>query len=91
MRGLIYPVPDPKYPFLGIHLTKTVHGEVLVGPNTFSGFSRDKYTSWAFDWEDVRDTLEWPGFARFAGSNWRAGLPRAFARHEQAGLRLRRT
>jgi L-2-hydroxyglutarate oxidase LhgO len=38
------------------------------------GFSRDKYTSWAFDWEDVRDTLEWPGFARFAASNWRAGL-----------------
>lgn len=74
VRGLIYPVPDPKYPFLGIHLTKTVHGEVLVGPNAFLGFSRDKYTSWAFDWEDVRDTLEWPGFARFAGSNWRAGL-----------------
>jgi L-2-hydroxyglutarate oxidase LhgO len=73
VRGLVYPVPDPRYPFLGIHLTKTVGGEVLIGPNAFLGFSRDDYSSWAFDWDDVRDTLRWPGFARFARSNWRAG------------------
>jgi L-2-hydroxyglutarate oxidase LhgO len=71
--GLVYPVPDPRYPFLGIHLTKTVDGGVLVGPNAFLGFSRDNYSSWAFDWTDVRETLTWPGFARFARTNWRAG------------------
>jgi L-2-hydroxyglutarate oxidase LhgO len=66
-------VPNPKYPFLGIHLTKTVQGDVLVGPNAFVGLSRDDYTSWAFRWQDVSETLTWPGFARFARSNWRAG------------------
>ncbi len=74
VRGLVYPVPDPRYPFLGIHLTKTLHGEVLVGPNAFLGFSRDSYARSAFDWQDVRDTLTWPGFPRFARSNWRAGV-----------------
>jgi L-2-hydroxyglutarate oxidase LhgO len=73
VRGLIYPVPDPRYPFLGIHLTRTVHDEVLVGPNAFLGFSRDDYASWAFNWNDVRETLTWPGFPRFAASNWLAG------------------
>ena len=73
VRGLVYPVPDPRYPFLGIHLTKTLHGEVLVGPNAFLGFSRDSSARSAFDWQDVRDTLTWPGFPRFARSNWRAG------------------
>jgi len=74
VRGLIYPVPDPRYPFLGIHLTRTVHEEVLVGPNAFLGFSRDSYSRTAFAWQDVRDTLRWPGFPRFASSNWRAGV-----------------
>jgi L-2-hydroxyglutarate oxidase LhgO len=73
VRGLVYPVPDPRYPFLGIHLTKTVNDDVLVGPNAFLGFSRDDYSRWAFNLHDVRETLTWPGFARFAGSNWRAG------------------
>ena len=73
VRGLVYPVPDPRYPFLGIHLTRTVHDEVLVGPNAFLGFSRDNYGRSAFAWQDVRDTVTWPGFPRFAKSNWRAG------------------
>jgi L-2-hydroxyglutarate oxidase LhgO len=73
VRGLVYPVPDPRYPFLGIHLTKTVGGDVLVGPNAFLAFSRHGYGRWAFDWADVRSTVTWPGFFRFARSNWRAG------------------
>ena len=74
VRGLVYPVPDPRYPFLGIHLTRTVNDEVLVGPNSFLGFSRDNYARSAFTWQDVRETLTWPGFPRFARSNWRAGM-----------------
>lgn len=73
VRGLVYPVPDPRYPFLGIHLTKTVRGEVLVGPNACLALSRHDYGGFAFDWQDVRSTLTWPGFARFARSNWRTG------------------
>ena len=74
MRGLVYPVPDPRFPFLGIHLTRTVHDEVLVGPNACLGLSRDNYSRSAFAWQDVRETLTWPGFLRFARSNWRAGM-----------------
>jgi L-2-hydroxyglutarate oxidase LhgO len=74
VRGLIYPVPDPRYPFLGIHLTRTIHDEVLVGPNAFLGFSRDDYAGWAFNWADVHETLTWPGFPRFAAANWLAGV-----------------
>ena len=74
VRGLVYPVPDPRYPFLGIHLTRTVHDEVLVGPNAFLGFSRDNYARSAFSWPDVRETLTWPGFPHFVMSNWRAGV-----------------
>jgi L-2-hydroxyglutarate oxidase len=74
VRGLVYPVPDPRYPFLGIHLTRTVNDEVLVGPNAFLGFSRDNYARSAFTWQDVRETLTWPGFPHFARSNWRAGV-----------------
>lgn len=89
VQGLVYPVPDPRYPFLGIHLTRTVHGEVLVGPNAFLGFSRDNYASWAFDWQDVRDTLTWPGFPRFARSKLASGHARDLSRNEPARLRLR--
>ena len=74
VRGLVYPVPDPRFPFLGIHLTRTVHDEVLVGPNACLGLSRDNYSRSAFAWQDVRETLTWPGFLRFARSNWRAGM-----------------
>ena len=74
MRGLVYPVPDPRYPFLGVHLTRTVSGEVLVGPNAFLALARERYERWSIDWRDLYDTLSWPGFARFARSNWRAGV-----------------
>ena len=88
VRGLVYPVPDPRYPFLGIHLTRTVHDEVLVGPNAFLGFSRDNYARSAFAWQDVQRHLTWPGFPRFARSNWRAGV-REISHDEPARLRLR--
>jgi L-2-hydroxyglutarate oxidase LhgO len=74
VRGLVYPVPDPRYPFLGVHLTRTVSGEVLVGPNAFLALARERYERWSIDWRDLYDTLSWPGFARFARSNWRAGV-----------------
>jgi len=73
VRGLVYPVPDPRYPFLGIHLTKTVSGDVLVGPNACLSLSRNGYSGWALDRHDLRSTLTWPGFSRFARSHWRTG------------------
>ena len=74
VRGLVYPVPDPRYPFLGVHLTRTLSGEVLVGPNAFVSLARERYERWSIDWRDMYDTVTWPGFARFARSNWRVGV-----------------
>jgi L-2-hydroxyglutarate oxidase LhgO len=73
VRGLIYPVPDPRYPFLGIHLTRRVDGTVDVGPNAVLALAREGYRRTAVEPADVWETLRWPGFARMARKHWRAG------------------
>jgi L-2-hydroxyglutarate oxidase LhgO len=72
--GLVYPVPDPRYPFLGVHLTKRVDGEVMVGPNAVLALAREGYRWTDVDPSDLWATLAWPGFRRFAGRHWRTGL-----------------
>lgn len=62
VRHLIYPVPDPDLPFLGIHLTRMIDGSVTVGPNAVLGFAREGYRRFSFCWRDVR---EYGGFAGF--------------------------
>ena len=87
VRGLVYPVPDPRLPFLGIHLTPTIDGRVLVGPSALLTGARDGYRLGALNAQDLRDTLAWPGTWRMARRWWRTGLeearlaarPRAFA------------
>jgi len=74
VRGMVYPVPDPRYPFLGVHFTRRVDGSLEVGPNAFLAFSRDSYGRASFDPRDLRDTLGFPGFWSFARDNWRAGV-----------------
>lgn len=69
LRGLVYPVPDPRYPFLGVHLTKRVDGEMTVGPNAFLSLSRERYRGLGVDVRDLAETLAFPGFWRFAGRN----------------------
>ena len=74
VRGLVYPVPDPRYPFLGIHLTRTVDDEVLVGPNAVLALSRDGYRWRDVDLRDLREVLAWPGTRRLAARHWRTGV-----------------
>ncbi|MDP9882938.1 L-2-hydroxyglutarate oxidase LhgO [Sinomonas atrocyanea] len=69
VRGLVYPVPDPRYPFLGVHLTKRVDGEMTVGPNAFLSLSREGYAGLGLDVRDVASTLSFGGFWRFSGHN----------------------
>lgn len=78
VRGLIYPVPDPRYPFLGVHLTKRYDGEILVGPNAVLALAREGYGWSAFNLRDLAGTLAWPGFRRMARRHWRMGM-REFA------------
>jgi L-2-hydroxyglutarate oxidase LhgO len=73
VRGLIYPVPDPRYPFLGIHLTRRVGGTVDIGPNAVLALSREGYRRGSFAPADLWETLRWPGFRRMARSHWRTG------------------
>ena len=74
VRGLIYPVPDPRYPFLGVHLTLRVDGEVMVGPNAVLALAREGYGWGAASWRDLRTTLAYPGFRQFARRHWRTGV-----------------
>ena len=74
VRGMIYPVPDPRYPFLGVHFTRRVDGSLEVGPNAFLALSRDGYRRASFTPRDLGDTVSWPGFWRFAGQHWRTGV-----------------
>lgn len=74
VRGLVYPVPDPRYPFLGVHLTPRVDGAVLVGPNALLAGARDGYTWGRVSPWDLVDTVARPGFVRFAAQHWRTGV-----------------
>lgn len=78
VRGLIYPVPDPRYPFLGVHLTRGVHEVVTVGPSALLALSRERYHHGDFAPADLYATAAWPGFWRLAREHWRTGV-REFA------------
>lgn len=73
VRGLIYPVPDPRYPFLGIHLTRTIDGGVLVGPNAILAFAREGYKLSQVRFRELGQTLAWRGFRVMAAKHWRTG------------------
>jgi L-2-hydroxyglutarate oxidase len=73
-RNLIYPVPDPSFPFLGVHFTRLVSGGVECGPNAVLAFAREGYTRATVDWPDLSDALSFPGFWRLAQRHWRAGM-----------------
>jgi (S)-2-hydroxyglutarate dehydrogenase len=83
VRSLIYPVPDPSLPFLGVHLTRHIDGEVLIGPTALIAGARDAYRLGTVRRKDVLDTLAWPGSWRMLRRFW----PTAVAELRQAALR----
>lgn len=74
IKHLIYPVPDPELPFLGVHLTRMIGGEVTVGPNAVLSLAREGYRRCSINLADVADNLGFAGFWRMARNNWRAAL-----------------
>ena len=72
-RGLVYPVPNPAFPFLGVHLTRMIGGGVECGPNAVLAFAREGYGRASFDLRDAFDALSWPGLHRLAIRHWREG------------------
>src|SRR5207253_3661441 len=74
VRALIYPVPDPQFPFLGVHFTRRVHGGVDAGPNAVLAFKREGYHRSDFDLSDTARAFSFPGFWRMGMKHWRFGL-----------------
>lgn len=74
VKGLIYPVPDPKYPFLGVHFTKRIDGRMTIGPNAFLSSARENYDGKGFNFKDISDYLGYGGFWRFAVRNVPAAM-----------------
>ena len=73
VRGLVYPVPDPAFPFLGVHTTVRPDGDVWLGPNAVLALAREGYRRRDVSLRDVRDTLRTPGFRRLVRKHWRTG------------------
>jgi L-2-hydroxyglutarate oxidase len=74
VKSLIYPVPDPNFPFLGVHFTKMIGGGVEAGPNAVFAFKREGYKKSDVNLSDVWDSLSWPGFRKVAFKYWKTGL-----------------
>ena len=74
VKNLIYPVPDPAFPFLGVHFTRMVNGAVEAGPNAVLAFKREGYTKFSFSLKDSLETFTYPGFIRLAKSYLKMGL-----------------
>ena len=87
--GLIYPVPDPRFPFLGVHFTRRIDGEVWAGPNAVLAFARTGYRRRDVDVRDLAGTLGSRGFLRLAARFWRTGAARDVARLVEGRVRGR--
>ena len=74
VRNLIYPVPDPNFPFLGVHFTRMAKGGVEAGPNAVLAFRREGYKKSDINLSELAESLAWPGFQKVAKKYWRTGL-----------------
>lgn len=74
VKHLIYPVPDPNFPFLGVHFTRMIDGGVEAGPNAVLAFKREGYKKLDFNFSEFSETLAWPGFRKVAAKYWKTGI-----------------
>lgn len=74
VRNLIYPVPDPSFPFLGVHFTRMIDGTFECGPNAVLAFAREGYRKSDVNLRDLAESLTYPGFLRLAARHWRTGM-----------------
>jgi L-2-hydroxyglutarate oxidase len=74
VKHLIYPVPDPNFPFLGVHFTRMIGGEIEAGPNAVFAFKREGYHMWDVDFQEMFESLAWPGFQKVMGKYFKTGM-----------------
>ncbi len=87
VKNLIYPVPDPRFPFLGVHFTRMIGGGAEAGPNAVPALAREGYTKTSFDLRDAWESFTYPGFWRLAAAAHGHGSRRDLPRLQQAGVR----
>lgn len=86
VRNLIYPVPDPNFPFLGVHFTRMARGGVEAGPNAVLAFKREGYKKSDINLSELGETLAWPGFQKVAAKYWRTGLGEMYRSFSKAAF-----
>jgi len=86
VRGMIYPVTDPRFPFLGVHFTRRMNGDVWLGPNAVLAFAREGYRRLDINIGDLWETLRYPGFRKLALKYWRVGLEEMYRDFSKAGF-----
>lgn len=86
VRNLIYPVPDPNFPFLGVHFTRMIGGGIEAGPNAVLAFRREGYKKLDIDLSELFETLSWPGFQKVALKYWETGLGEMYRSFSKAAF-----
>ncbi len=86
VKNLIYPVPDPNFPFLGVHFTRMIHGGVEAGPNAVLAFGREGYKKSDVNLKEFYETLAWPGFQKVATKYWQMGLGEMYRSFSKAAF-----
>ena len=86
VNNLIYPVPNPNFPFLGVHFTRMIEGGIEAGPNAVLAFQREGYSRYAVNWAELAETLSYPGFQHIARRYWRDGLNELYRSYSKAAF-----
>ena len=86
VKNLIYPVPDPNFPFLGVHFTRMVHGGAEAGPNAVLAFRREGYRKADVNLQELGETMRWPGFQKVAKQYWQTGMGEIYRSFSKAAF-----
>jgi L-2-hydroxyglutarate oxidase len=86
VNNLIYPVPNPDFPFLGVHYTRMIHGGIEAGPNAVLAFRREGYSRWDFHAGEFFETIGFKGFRKMAQQQWRYGLDELYRSYSKAAF-----
>lgn len=86
VNNLIYPVPDPNFPFLGVHFTRMQKGGVEAGPNAVLAFRREGYKKSQINLRELAETLAWPGFQKVAAKYWQTGIGEMYRSFSKAAF-----
>ena len=86
VRSMVYPVPDPSFPFLGVHFTRRIEGGVWLGPNAVLAFAREGYSRYTLNGRDLADALTYSGFRQLAMKFWRTGIDEMYRDYSKVGF-----